>query len=149
MTSWVRFWIEQARSWASRSKVPTTKVGCVLVGDSKEIVSVGFNGPPRGFPDSTIGELSRDHLRAISTHAEANAVANAARLGVSTVGTTAYVTHPPCAQCAALLVNAGVKRIYWVGELHPDWKQSIELAQWMLGKCGMEWMHIGDPKDES
>ena len=42
-----------------------------------------------------------------------------------------------------------MKRIYWVGELHPDWKQSIELAQWMLGKCGMEWMHIGDPKDES
>lgn len=147
--SWQNFFLREAIAWSSRSKISTTKVGCILVGRQKEPISVGYNGPPRGFPDDRIDSLSRDNLRSISTHAEANAVANAARLGVSTLGATSYVSAPPCSQCAALLINAGITEIIYCGDLHSDWLKSVELGRWLCTQCQVVSIHTSCPGEIS
>lgn len=134
--TWEEFWLSQAQAWASRSKVPTTQVGCVLVHDDKEPLSYGFNSPPRGFPDQRIHLLTRDEMRHICPHAEVNAIANAARRVL--LGSVAYVSHPPCAQCTAALINAGITKIVYVGELHKDWSESLDMAKWLAGACNVE-----------
>ena len=126
--------LDEARHISTWSKIPTTKVGCVLVAADQTFI-VGYNGPPRGFDDGLIPQLNRDHLRAITTHAEINAIANAARAGFKTIGTVAFVTHPVCSQCMSALINAGVVAVYVTGALHPDWIASVESGIWLATQC--------------
>ncbi|MFH0890175.1 MAG: dCMP deaminase family protein [Candidatus Aenigmatarchaeota archaeon] len=110
---------------ASRATCLRRHVGAVMVKD-KRIISTGYNGSPSGALHCTdIGCLlakrddedgsTKEHcIRTV--HAEENAILHAARHGVSTEGATIYVTAgPPCVACAKNLINAGVKRIVYVG----------------------------------
>jgi dCMP deaminase len=94
---------------ASWSKHPNIKVGCVVVDDDHNQLSGGYNGLPRKANDALI--LNQTKKVSITVHAEANAVAAAARNGHSLKGGTCYVNRPVCAQCAALLVQAGIRRV--------------------------------------
>ena len=143
----IQRFLDEAALVSSWSKIETTKVGCVLVAPDQTFI-VGFNGPPRGFDDSLIPQLSREHLRAITTHAEINAIANAARSGFKTIGTTAFVTHPVCSQCMGALINAGVSEVYFSGKLHPDWFESTELGVWLAGSCGVAVVFLNPPDSE-
>lgn len=138
--SWDEHFMAHARLAASRSKDPSTQVGAVIVGPDREIRATGFNGFPRLCSDApaTYADRPRKHLRIV--HAEANAVAAAARVGVSLKGCTAYVTAPCCAQCAALLIQAGVKAVVWSAdvELRSDWMPSLNEAQEMFREAGVE-----------
>lgn len=111
------------------------------MGADREIRATGYNGFPRGTSDGKELYADREvkHLRVV--HAEANAVAAAARVGVSLKGTTAYVTHPCCAQCAALLIQAGVSRVVIPGaaELRPEWKKSALAGVILFAEAGVEW----------
>lgn len=104
-----RWGMEDAAHYARRSK-DSTQVGCAIHGPHGEVRAQGWNGIPRGVRDDA-GRMERPHKYLWTVHAEANAVANAARHGASLHGCTAYVTHHPCAQCAALLVQCGVRRV--------------------------------------
>ncbi len=88
--------------------------GCVLAVDGRFIISTGYNGPPRGSPycdcDGKPKEYCLSSCRAI--HAEINAIANAAMLGISTNGVAAYVTKVPCKFCWGALSNAGVEQVW-------------------------------------
>jgi dCMP deaminase len=86
------------------------KVGAVITRDGR-CVSWGFNGAPPGMPHCE-GIHSVDDCRA--THAEANALAAAARQGISTDYCTLYVTVSPCVSCARLLIAAGIVRVIWM-----------------------------------
>ncbi len=107
-----------AEVWARRSTCPDLAVGCVVATGDGHALSSGYNGAPRGIPHCTKLDdgkcrenwVGRVHL---VVHAEANAVAQAARMGISLKGTTAYVTHHPCLKCVMLLGQAGVVRIFW------------------------------------
>lgn len=87
----------------------------------KSIVSTGYNGPARGYPHCVGPECPRHAaghksgealVKCPAAHAEANCIANAARNGVCTVGTTLYMNYIiPCKDCAVILVNAGIKEI--------------------------------------
>lgn len=109
MTSprWTEWFMDFARVAASKSKDPATKVGCVIVGTDHEIRSTGYNGPPREVRDLP-ERFERPEKYLWVSHAEQNAVAQAARIGVSLRDCTAYVTHHPCAACARSLIQAGV-----------------------------------------
>lgn len=96
----------QVSGW---SKDPRTKVGAVAVRD-RTVLATGYNGLPRGVEDLYIRMTPPDKYL-FTCHAEANVVANAAAHGSALEGATVYVTHQPCAQCAALLINAGVRRV--------------------------------------
>ena len=139
----IQRFLDEAALVASWSKIETTKVGCVLVAPDQTFI-VGFNGPARGFDDNLIPQLSREHLRAITTHAEINAIANAARAGFKTVGAVAFVTHPVCSQCMGALINAGVVAVYVTGALHPDWITSVELGIWLATQCQIPVTYLGD-----
>lgn len=110
MTTWTSRFLDTARYFASWSKDPRTQVGAVAVGSSNEIVASGYNGLPRGvrdLPERMLPPQKYDW----TIHAEANLVAQAARPVLG--GKTVYITHPPCSQCAGLLIQAGVARIVY------------------------------------
>jgi dCMP deaminase len=111
--SWDAYFLQLAQLAATRSTCERAAVGCVLTID-KRIVSTGYNGSPAGLPHcDTVGHWLVDNHCLRTVHAEANAIADAARRGVAVAGATAYVTHVPCINCAKLLVSAGVARIVY------------------------------------
>lgn len=103
---------------ATRSTCDRAAVGAVLVKD-KLILATGYNGSPRGAEhcDDVGHELDGDHC-VRTTHAEANAIAQAARHGVSVDGATMYCTHAPCYTCAKLIINSGVIQVKALGDYH-------------------------------
>lgn len=96
---------------ATRATCDRKHVGCVLVLDGR-IIATGYNGSIPGQPhcDDVGHDMLEGHC-VRTTHAEVNAVAQAARSGAKTVGTTAYVNTFPCWPCFKVLVSAGVKRL--------------------------------------
>lgn len=113
--SWNQFWMKQAYLYATRATCDRLHVGCVLVKDNR-LVSAGYNGSLSGLPHCD--DVDHLYLEGTSgcqrtTHAEANAIAQAARLGHSTDNCVAYVTTIPCLNCFKLLHTGGIKTIYF------------------------------------
>lgn len=111
-------------------------VGAVIVKD-KRILTTGYNGAPAGIKScAEKGECLRKKLNIPSgtrhelcyaVHAEQNAIAQAAKLGVSVDGATLYCTHQPCVICAKMIINSGIKKVlYKYG--YPD-EFSLELLK--------------------
>lgn len=130
--SWEDFFFEVAKLLSVRSTCLRRQYGAVLVRD-KTVVSTGFNGAPRGclhcedigcarkdVPSGEKLELCR------ATRAEQNCIANAARLGISTVGSELflYPADMPCPQCTKLLINAGIIAVHYKQRDYPGWKLS-------------------------
>ena len=134
----VRF-IELARHISGWSKDPSTKVGCVVVGEDREIRSTGFNGFPRGIEDDSARLDDRDQKIPMICHAEENAIMHAARIGVSLKGCVAYVTWPPCTRCSRSLIQAGVVEVVYPADVEiPDrWKEDFELSASMMEEAGI------------
>lgn len=110
-TSWDTYFTGMAQFVSTKSKDPSTKVGAVIVGQNNEILSTGFNGFPRGIDEVVkVERWERPDKYKWVIHAEANAIANAARVGVSLEQSTLYLNfHPkPCDRCATLLIQAGI-----------------------------------------
>lgn len=94
---------------AHQSKDPDTKVGAVIVqGDTP--ISSGWNGLPRGVEDKE-ERLRRPEKYNWMVHSEANAILNAARLGVKTDGATLYTNRYPCKDCAGFIIQSGIKQV--------------------------------------
>lgn len=120
--SWDAYFMALAKLAASRSTCLSRPTGCVMVKD-KQVVSTGYNGSMPGVPHcSDEGQCYRRSIEASddgkydfcrSIHAEANAVALAAKVGVDLEGATAYMTLFPCYVCTKLLVRAGIKEIVY------------------------------------
>lgn len=110
--SWHERYLRIAEEVATWSK-DSTKVGAVIVGEGG-IVATGFNGFPRGVLEGIAGVEYRSELdekNEWTVHAEANAILNAARHGVSTLGTTMYAKESTCHRCAGMVVQAGIARL--------------------------------------
>jgi dCMP deaminase len=110
---WDEYFMQIARTVATRATCPRAAVGAVLVREHR-ILTTGYNGSPRGVPHCTeVGcMLVNDHcMRA--THAEANAIVQAALHGVNLSDSVAYCTHQPCVNCSKLLISAGVRKIVY------------------------------------
>jgi len=140
--------MEIARVVARRSTCLRRQVGAVLVRD-KHILATGYNGAPAGAPHcQEVGCLREQlgvppgerHELCRGLHAEQNAIIQAALHGVTTMGSTLYVTCQPCVVCTKMLINAGVKRILFQGP-YPD-----PLAREMLRDSGLLLERYG--KDE-
>lgn len=95
---------------AQRSLDKDTKHGCVVVDDSRTILSVGYNSPPRGCVDAQV-PLERPAKYDYMEHSEENAIVNAARSGTILRGSTFYITGPPCHRCFAKMLNVGALKI--------------------------------------
>ena len=136
---WDRRFIDLALHISGWSKDPSTKVGCVVVGEDREIRSTGFNGFPRGIEDSMERLEDRELKYPLICHAEENAIMHAARIGISLKDCTAYVTWPPCTRCARSLIQAGVIEVVYPGDIEiPDrWIEDFERSSSMMKEAGV------------
>lgn len=127
-----------ARHVASWSKDPSTKVGAVLADEHNRVISLGFNGPPRGADDSP---TSRDRKLRRTIHAENNAILFAQR---DLTGTTLYCTHHPCGACAAMIAQAGISRVVAPsdGLLGSRWDSDVVEAKNTFKDTGIEFLEI-------
>lgn len=103
--AWREYHYAFAQLAATKSK-DSTQVGAALV-HGRTVVLTGYNGPPAGVQDLP-ERRERPAKYLFASHAEANVVAHAARLGIKTDGASLYVTHHPCAGCARTLIQAGI-----------------------------------------
>ncbi|MDG1548847.1 MAG: dCMP deaminase family protein [Candidatus Poseidoniaceae archaeon] len=140
MTSkWDIRFIGLAQHISKWSKDPSTKVGCVVVGEDREIRSTGFNGFPRGIDDDEERLMDREKKYPLICHAEENAIMHAARIGVSLKDSTAYVTWPPCSRCARSLIQAGIREIVYpeTGKIPDRWIEDFTISDSMLNEAGV------------
>jgi len=108
--TWGMYFMTLAHVAATRSKDPNTNVGAVIVDEDRSIVGTGYNGFPPLVKD-TVERWQRPTKYDFVVHAEANAIGRAARAGRRVEGSTIYVTHYPCKDCAKLIITSGIKRV--------------------------------------
>ena len=108
MGKWDSRMLDMASLVASWSKDPSTQVGAVIVDKKNRVISLGFNGFPRSIQDHSALLEDRDEKLRRTIHAEENALLFATQ---SVEGCTIYVTHPPCARCAAKIIQSGIERV--------------------------------------
>ena len=121
------------------SKDPSTKVGAVALDEGLGVLCVGYNGFPRGVKDTSERLNDRALKYPRTVHAEGNVIAQAARKGISLEGATIVVTSLyPCGGCAALMVQAGIKRIITTRPDNERWAESNAVAEEILTEGGVE-----------
>ena len=136
---WDRRFLELASHISTWSKDPSTKVGCVVVGEDREIRSTGFNDFPRGIEDDAERLEDRAQKYPLICHAEENAIMHAARIGISLKSNTAYVTWPPCSRCTRSLIQAGVSEVVYPAgiDIPERWEEDLEIALGMMEEAGI------------
>lgn len=139
--NWDEYFINIAEQVKLKSKDNNTKIGVVLVGKNNEIVSTGYNSFPRGINDDIVERQEKPEKYFWFEHAERNCIYNAARIGVSTLGTTMYMTCGiSCADCARAIISAGVEKIVLrsgKGAMSPKWQESAERSNQMFKEAGI------------
>ncbi|MGI6216892.1 MAG: deoxycytidylate deaminase [Coriobacteriales bacterium] len=142
--SWDDYFQTITRDVAERSTCLRRHVGAIIVKD-KRILATGYNGAPSGLEHCLTRGCLREQLGIPSgqkqelcraTHAEQNAVIQAARYGVPIDGATVYCTNQPCTACAKILINAGVKEIVYENP-YPD-----KLGEEMLAEANIKLRHL-------
>ncbi len=135
--SWDRYFMNLAVQAATRSTCPRKSVGAVVV-RSRAVLATGYNGSLKGLSHCTeVGCLMENSHCVRTVHAEANAILQAARHGVSIDGADIYVTASPCWNCFKLIVNAGIRRILY-GEFYRD-ERIHDFAE----EAGVELVYLG------
>lgn len=130
---WINAFMDTAERFAQLSSSRRLHVGAVVVKDER-ITSIGYNGTPAGWDNNCEdkiycedGEWSEQLLPKDSNqwmryklvtkkeviHAEANAISKLARSNESGLGSTMFITHAPCVDCAKLIYGAGINTVYY------------------------------------
>lgn len=141
---WNEYFMDISLMVASRSTCLRRKVGAVLVLENR-ILATGYNGSPTGLRHCDEAGCIREVQGVISgrdlhlcrgSHAEANLITQCAKFGIRADGSTLYINTSPCSLCMKLLINVGVKRIFY-RELYND-----DLALEIAGEAGLEMVHF-------
>lgn len=122
--TWKEMFFEIAKIVATRSKDPKTKVGAVLVKNNC-IIGIGYNGEPKGFKYEFNWNSEEKYDYVI--HAELNAISNACSIGANVKDADIYLTLSPCANCIKLLIQHGIKNIYFLNK-YKDYNLSKKIA---------------------
>ena len=118
---WDRYFMDIAHVAATRSNCSRRQVAAVLVRD-RRIISTGYNGTPRGVKNCCDGGCPRCNSNTPSgsnlheclcSHAEENAIVQAAYHGIAVKGATLYTTYSPCLLCAKMIINAGIVEVVY------------------------------------
>ena len=131
---------------AKLSKDQSTQVGALILGPSFEVRSVGYNGAPRGCSaDEDERGVTRPEKYFWFSHAELNAITNAARVGTPLAGSSIVVTHPPCMDCARAIVQAGIIEVVTrmpAPEFLERWREHADRTQRLFEECHVkyEWL---------
>lgn len=140
--TWDEYFMGLAHLSALRSKDPSTQVGAAIVDENHRVVSVGYNGFPKGCSDDIYpwgregGVL--DTKYAFVVHAELNAILNSPR---SVAGCSIYVSLFPCNECAKAIIQSGIKRIVYESDKYCDSETTIASKR-MLKSAGVELIRL-------
>jgi dCMP deaminase len=138
---WHQYFMNIAHQAATRSTCTRKHVGAVIVRD-RTVLSTGYNGSVRGLPHcEDVGCTVEDGHCVATVHAEANAIIQAAKNGVSIHDAELYTTASPCWGCFKLIANSGIKKIYF-GEFYRD-ERSREIAP----QIGIELVDLNIPAE--
>jgi dCMP deaminase len=139
--NWDEYFINIAEQVKLKSKDKRTQIGVVVVGKDNEIVSTGYNSFARGINDNLDERQERPEKYYWFEHAERNSIYNAARIGVSTLGTTMYMTcGMSCSDCARAIINSGISKIVLrkgKGAKGNKWNESAERSMKMFEEAGV------------
>jgi|14BtaG_2_1085337.scaffolds.fasta_scaffold00922_18 dCMP deaminase len=146
--NWDEFFVGMAKYVATKSKDPSTKCGVVIVGEDNTVLGIGYNGFPRGVDDNPELYADRSIKYQRVVHAEANAIANCARLGIRMKGATMYTSFGSncCNECAKLIIQSGIVAV--IGEKQKetfgggDWCESIKVGRDMFEQAGINLKEI-------
>ena len=134
-------YLRMARIWAENSYCERRKVGALIVKD-KMIISDGYNGTPAGFENVCEDE---NHLtKPYVLHAEANAITKIARSGNNSEGATLYVTDAPCIECSKLIIQSGIKKVFYARQYRLT--DGIDLLQ--RAGIGVHYLPLDTPTEE-
>ena len=107
-------YLRMASEWSQNSCCKRKKVGALIVKDHM-IISDGYNGTPSGFPNDC--EDMDGNTQWYVLHAEANAITKLAKLqSGSADGSTLYATLSPCRECSKLIIQSGIRRVFYKDE---------------------------------
>lgn len=151
---WDRHFLGMALYHSRLSKDPSTRVGSVIVGPDREILSAGFNGFPRGIADTQERLHNRDMKLKLVVHAEMNALLAAARTGMRLKGCTLYLAATddtgliwggcPCTRCTVEIIQVGISEIvsYPVKTVPSRWHDDIALANSLVIEAGIKYREL-------
>jgi len=145
---WDDYFLNIAENIKLKSKDERTQIGAVIVGDGNEIVSTGYNSFPRNIDDNIDERQVRPEKYYWIEHAERNAIYNAARIGVSLLNTTMYLTCGiPCSDCSRGIISSGIKKIYCKTEdttrNREHWDEHAKRSRQMFKESGVEVIFYG------
>lgn len=142
-TNWDDRFRKLAEHVASWSKDPSTKVGAVLT-DGKYVLSIGYNGFPIDIEDSEQNLQDREFKLGHILHAEINAINTYVKqTGRDPMNATLYTwPHPPCYECAIVLINRCIGRIICPNEFPDRWAKNYKAAQARFLEAGLEANYI-------
>ena len=144
--SWTKYFMDITELVAKRSTCLRRAVGAIIVKD-KRILSTGYNGAPSGIRHCSEVGCLRERLKVPSgqrhelcrgIHAEQNAIIQAAYHGVSIKGATLFCTNLPCSICAKMIINAGIKKVYYLSGY------ADEMSGEMFAEAGIEVIQINN-----
>jgi dCMP deaminase len=153
-THWDKHFIQLALTHAAMSKDPETRVGAVIIGNDREVVSAGFNGFPRGIADTTERLEHRPTKLQLIVHAEMNSILAAARLGHRVKGCTLYLAAtdntglvwggPPCTRCTVEIIQAGIATIVSppIKPTPSKWHEDLKVARALLAEAGIIYREV-------
>ena len=145
--SWDEYFMGVAKLAALRSKDPNSQVGSCIVSQDNKILSIGYNGFPRGcsddeFPWARVGE-ALDTKYVYVTHSELNAILN--YRGGSLEGSKLYVSLFPCNECSKAIIQSGIREIIYADDKYSD-TPSVIASKRMLNAAGVHYrryLHSG------
>ena len=131
-----------AQRTAELSHARRLHVGAIVVKDDR-IISIGYNGMPAGWDNNCEDEIKwpNGDIKFLTTkpevlHAETNAIAKLARSNESGLGSDMFITHSPCLDCAKLIFQSGIKRVFYSEKYRDDTGTEF------LKKSGIEVNHV-------
>lgn len=147
--TWDEYFMGVAKLSGLRSKDPSTQVGACIVSPDHKILSMGYNGFPKGcsddeFPWCREGKPLENKYFYV-THSELNAILN--YRGGSLDGTTLYVSLFPCNECAKAIIQAGIKTIVYSSDKYADSDSTIASKR-MLDAAGVRYYQYAETNRE-
>lgn len=147
--TWDEYFISIALVSSMRSKDPNTQVGACIVDTENKIVSIGYNGLPKGcsdddFPWGKEGSFLESKY-AFSCHAELNAILNSS--GKNLKGCSVYTTLFPCNECTKAIIQSGISEIVYLSDKYKD-TDIVRASKLMLKSAGVKTRHFESDKKE-
>ena len=140
--NWDQYFMGIAILSTYRSKDPNTQVGACIVNDENKILSIGYNGSPKGFSDDNMpwereGNFM-DTKYAYVCHGELNAILNYSGYSGNLKGTKIYVTLYPCNECAKMIAQTGIKEVIYLSDKYKD-TDSTKVSKKILDAVGIQY----------